>query len=86
MEIYDPFPSPKGKVSSGDEEVDGWGGGEEEGKKLEPLVSVGVGSRFCRLSWGGVGVKGMGVVGAGFENGEIGLWDPEVLLKGGGEG
>lgn len=51
--------------------------------ELTPVASLGVGSRFNRLAWGYV--KGperpKGVIAAGLENGEIGLWDPEVMLN-----
>lgn len=52
-------------------------------KDLLPLASLNVGSRFNRLAWGYVNDKDRpkGVIAAGLENGEIGLWDPEIMLS-----
>lgn len=49
----------------------------------EPLASLSVGSRFNRLAWGYVKEpeRPFGVIAAGLENGEIGLWDPNLILN-----
>lgn len=64
LELWDPF-----SASSSETE-------------LTPLASLGVGSRFNRLAWGYVKApeRPRGVIAAGLENGEIGLWDPHVML------
>lgn len=55
----------------------------QAGTDLIPLASLPVGSRFNRLAWGYVKApeRPKGVIAAGLENGEIGLWDPEILLS-----
>ena len=38
-------------------------------------------SRFNRIAWGYVdGSRPQGVIAAGMENGELGIWDPEKIL------
>ena len=56
------------------------GRGEDD---VKPLASLGVSSRFHRLAWGYVTEpdRPKGVLAAGFENGEIGLWDPELMMN-----
>jgi protein transport protein SEC31 len=71
LELWDPFaPSPDSAFE----------GVETE---LAPVASLGVGSRFNRLAWGYVKSpeRPKGVISAGLENGEIGLWDPQVMLS-----
>ncbi|KAL8280795.1 hypothetical protein RQP46_006799 [Phenoliferia psychrophenolica] len=48
-----------------------------------PLASLSVASRFNRLAWGYVKSpeRPRGVIAAGLENGEIVLWDPELMLN-----
>lgn len=68
LELWDPF---------------GEGSAEEGGELSEPLASLAVGSRFNRLAWGYVKEpeRPFGVIAAGLENGEIGLWDPNQILN-----
>lgn len=49
----------------------------------KPLASLAVGSRFNTLAWGYIKQpeRPLGVIAAGFENGEIGLWDPKLMIK-----
>ena len=70
LELWDPFaPLPETAIDPG------------------PLASLSVASRFNRLAWGYVKSpeRPRGVIAAGLENGEIVLWDPELMLhkKGG---
>ncbi|SCZ91351.1 BZ3500_MvSof-1268-A1-R1_Chr1-2g01353 [Microbotryum saponariae] len=54
----------------------------EQTELSTPLASLAVGSRFNRLAWGHIKQpdKALGVIAAGLENGEIGLWDPSRLI------
>ena len=46
-----------------------------------PLASLEANSRFTRLAWGvATPERASGVIAAGFENGEIALWDPARIL------
>lgn len=67
LELWDPFGE----------------GSPEGGEVNEPLASLAVGSRFNRLAWGYVKEpeRPFGVIGAGLENGEIALWDPNQILN-----
>ncbi len=67
LELWDPFGE----------------GSPEFGEVNEPLASLSVGSRFNRLAWGYVKEpeRPFGVIAAGLENGEIGLWDPNLILN-----
>jgi protein transport protein SEC31 len=53
----------------------------ESKNKVNPLYNLWY--RFDRLVWGVANDKQHGIVAGGFENGEIGLYDPEIVLKGG---
>ena len=72
LELWDPF-APSTNTDPAFEGVEA---------ELAPVASLSVGSRFNRLAWGYV--KGpdrpKGVIAAGLENGEIGLWDPQIML------
>ena len=47
----------------------------------EPLAALSASSRFTRLAWGAATPeRASGVIAAGFENGEIALWDPARIL------
>ncbi|KAM0793724.1 hypothetical protein ACM66B_001148 [Microbotryomycetes sp. NB124-2] len=50
----------------------------------QPLASINAPSRFNTLAWGYVkqADRPRGVLAAGFENGEIALWDPNSILAG----
>lgn len=76
LEIWDPFQSAASSSDDSSSKVE-----------LAPLASVTVQSRVNRLAWGYVNgpQRPKGVIAAGFENGEIGLWDPEIMLSGQGE-
>ena len=38
-------------------------------------------SRFNRIAWGSpINGRSKGILAAGMENGELGLWDPEKIL------
>lgn len=48
-----------------------------------PKAALAVSSRFTSLAWGEPSAeRAQGVVAAGFENGEIVLWDPARMLSG----
>ena len=50
-------------------------------KAETPLAAVQASSRFTRLAWGAATPeRASGVIAAGFENGEIALWDPARIL------
>jgi protein transport protein SEC31 len=68
---------------SSDSLLELWDPFAENAGARKPLASLGVGSRFNTLAWGYVKSpeRPMGVIAAGFENGEIGLWDPQVMLN-----
>ncbi|KAK4050426.1 protein transport protein S31 [Microbotryomycetes sp. JL201] len=67
LELWSPF--------SGDDSVT---------EVQQPLAAVNAPSRFNTLAWGYVkhGDRPHGVLAAGFENGEIALWDPKTILGG----
>ncbi|KAL5498571.1 SEC31 [Sanghuangporus vaninii] len=47
-----------------------------------PKASVSTTSRFNRIAWGSPNTgRSRGVIAAGMENGELGLWDPEKILE-----
>ncbi|TDL22025.1 hypothetical protein BD410DRAFT_276586 [Rickenella mellea] len=53
-------------------------GGQEQ---VGPKGSVTTNSRFNRIAWGYPNTtRPRGVIAAGMENGELGLWDPEKIL------
>ncbi|TFY75915.1 hypothetical protein EWM64_g8098, partial [Hericium alpestre] len=46
-----------------------------------PTGVVNTGARFNRIAWGYVdGGRPQGVIAAGMENGELGIWDPEKIV------
>ncbi|KAG8881687.1 protein transport protein S31 [Tulasnella sp. 331] len=50
--------------------------------KPGPKGFVTTSSRFNRLAWGNVNeARPKGVIAAGMENGELGLWDPEKIVQ-----
>ncbi|KAI5121114.1 hypothetical protein M0805_002787 [Coniferiporia weirii] len=54
-------------------------GGLEQGG---PKAFVSTTSRFNRIAWGSpTNGRSQGIIAAGMENGELGLWDPEKILK-----
>ncbi|KAM0749096.1 hypothetical protein T439DRAFT_349169 [Meredithblackwellia eburnea MCA 4105] len=67
LELWDPF-------SNNESELTG---------EPTPLASISAQSRFNRLAWGYVKQpeRPKGVLAAGFENGEIALWDPNTILN-----
>ncbi|TFK49239.1 hypothetical protein OE88DRAFT_1662672 [Heliocybe sulcata] len=55
-------------------------GGDGEG--VAPKGSITNSSRFNRIAWGHVdGNRPSGVIAAGMENGELGIWDPAKILE-----
>lgn len=70
LELWDPFHQPTAEYSDVQAE-------------LSPVASLSVGSRFNRLAWGYIHPtdRPQGVIAAGLENGEISLWDPQVMLN-----
>ncbi|PWN51119.1 hypothetical protein IE53DRAFT_314480 [Violaceomyces palustris] len=52
-------------------------------EELGPLGSVTTSARFNRLAWGHVAAgRPKGLLAAGLENGELGIWDADKILKG----
>ncbi|SCV67953.1 BQ2448_74 [Microbotryum intermedium] len=86
LELWDPFAS----APSSTPQVEGLDLGNQNQNhqgldQIElttPLASLAVGSRFNRLAWGYIKQpdKPLGVIAAGLENGEIGLWDSSRLI------
>ncbi|RIB13203.1 hypothetical protein C2G38_2003608 [Gigaspora rosea] len=51
--------------------------------ELQPSAVVNSNARFDRLVWGNAIDKTYGIIAGGLENGELDLWDPEIILEGG---
>ncbi|CAG8490660.1 13439_t:CDS:10 [Cetraspora pellucida] len=51
--------------------------------ELQPSAVVTSSARFDRLVWGNAIDKAYGIIAGGLENGELDLWDPEIILGGG---